>query len=576
MNTLSRNKFQTLFVIVASLSVSGCVNGFIASTGITNDQYIQPRVAIVAKCPGAKTGARDEFDESMLLLGVVGTLIPAVVDTGFDAIGTALQNAAKADTKIVSTRTTSNFYSVDATQEGDLKPLKIRKNFNNGCLVVAYGPMSQDKSQAKFDDGYYKSLSSVLSNKIGLQGDPNFYYEGRFVYSFDGAAFRIESQVIRYKKTIKDGASGVRGLALNFSFALPSSSAEGNVFATATIPFGNLRTGAELERSPSVGTEFATTYSTPWMPLPSINEDAKKALSQARLAQENLISTMATLKKTYVTHVDEKAEQSMDNINTTNESDLKSLVDTIDQDKIKDKLEEITNLIDLLSKEIVEKTIDHDDKIVALKERLDKERGGLDGTKEIERSIGARVSLLNAQRALERKKKELKDKVKIMAEVSMLKTADHDLHSIKESINKTAMHLEQLTPFTVTVSLVEKRDNNAILKFFADIFKAAKPDLVAAVKARVDPKTKKEWENIEKAAEAARQNEFNSLRKNAALAVSKVQGAEIELLLLKPDVNELERHNTHVKLQSANFDATDACQKAMRKSAHPPECAPYL
>ena len=312
------------------------------------------------------------------------------------------------------------------------------------------------------------------------------------------------------------------------------------------------------------------------MPLPSVSENVKTALSEAQLASENLISTMAKLKKTYVTRIDSAAKITMDNIKGITESDVEMLVIAINQDKVNAKLAEIRKDIALLSKEITDEMIRLDDTVVTLREKLDKERKGLDGAEEVERAISARETLLKARNELARKREKLKVLIDLLAEVTILETVDRDLDKISKSINKYAIHLAQFTPFMVRMTIVEKRDANAVLKFLADVFTAAKPNLVAAIEAEIDPKTKKELEDKEKATEAARQDEFSTLRKVAALTILKVQGAEIELRLLKLDASEIVRHNAEVKFQTAVFEATNACQKAVRKLAHPPECAPYL
>lgn len=563
------SKFRPILVVVAVVTVAGCANGFIASTNSIRDQSIEPRVAILETCPKAGVGA---VEEAGILEAVAGTLIPAVVDTGFNAIDVAFQNAAKSDTESVSILTSSRFYSTGISQERASESFEIRNNAANGCLVVAHGPMSEGAPSAGFTGLYFLSKQQdALIKGIGLHGNPYFYYEGRFVYSIDRSAFRIESEVIKYDRTIKDGSTGVRGLALNFSFALPSASSDGNVFATTTIQLGNLRTGTTVERSSAVVTENATKYSTPWMPLPSVSDNLKTALSEAQFASENLVSTMGNLKKTYVARIDSEAK-----IQGIAESDVDLFLTAIDQGKVKAKLTEIRNNIALLSKEITDEMISLDDTVVTLREKLEKERKGLDGAKEVERAISARIALLKARNELARKRGKLKVLIDVLAEVTILETADRNLYKFSDSINRFAVQLAQFTPFTVKVTIVEKRDANAVLKFLADVFTAAKPNLVAGIGEEIDPKTKKELEDKEKATEAARQDEFSTLRKVAALTILKVQGTEIELRLLKPDAGEIVRHNAEVKFQTAVFEASNACQKAVRKLAHPPECAPYL
>ena len=116
-----QSKFRPILVIVAVVTVAGCVNGFIAPTNSIRDQSIEPRVAILETCPKAGKGAREETG---ILGEIAGTLIPAVVDTGFNAIGVALQNAAESDIESVSMLTASRFYGTGFNQQGNFRTVR--------------------------------------------------------------------------------------------------------------------------------------------------------------------------------------------------------------------------------------------------------------------------------------------------------------------------------------------------------------------------------------------------------------------------------------------------------------------
>ena len=545
-----------LSVIVATV---GCSNGFTLLSQATVG--IGTRVAILQTCPKMEGGS----DEAAVVSGATAALIPAVVDAGFSSFGTALEQAAGSNTENVSARTVDRFYSASRMGEQDSAPFEVHRNADNVCIVIAHGPVLDTASADGFVGVFFTDLvQGQLIESLGLRGNPYFYYEGHLVYSADGSAFRINTAVVKYEKTIEYGSTGVRDLAVDFYFATPSAALEGKVFAAAKVPLGGIETGTTVKVSDS------EAYSTPWMPLPAIGENEKVALSEARLTTANLVETMSSLKRTYERIVKKPNKESLP------VQGVKEFVAGIDQDVVDRALKKIDSDIVKVVKNIGRETLWLDDTVANLGDKLDQQRKGLKGADETQRAVNARIARLNAQNMVAKLREELKDLLEMKAEVSTLKSVERDLSSFEERLRKLAKQLAHFAPFTLTVAVTETREANPVIKFVADVFSRAKPGLVAAVKEEIDPKTKKELEDKEKATKAAREDEFYSLRKAAARAVIDVQSAEIELRLLKADVDELQRHNAEAKLRAAALEAEDACRKAERKSAQPPECAPYL
>ena len=343
----------------------------------------------------------------------------------------------------------------------------------------------------------------------------------------------------------------------------------------AKIPFGYIHTGTtEVMFSDEVLKSFP--FSTPWMPLPPVAKNIEDKVDDMRGTGENLASTMIKLKEAYVKLVDPCAKLDMDQIKKADKVNVEKLINYINQEKVEQALDEISDEIEADTIKIEKEEISLHASVIEFREKKLIKDAVTNGLDETDGTINARETLLTKQNDLAKMKQELEDKIANKDKLVGLKTARRSLNSISNTFNRKMGQFSDIAPYTVNVSLVEKRDSNKLLKFFADTFKKAEPELISAIKAELDPETKKIQEDQEKKEEEASQDKFISLRKNAALAVMKVKGAEIEYRLLKPDASEIERHNAKIKVQTKIYEAADACQKAARESAQPLECAPYL
>ena len=411
---------------------------------------------------------------------------------------------------------------------------------------------------------------------MGLRGDPHYYYEGRFVYSADRTAFRIESEILKFDKLADGSSEGMRDLSLTLEFANTSPSKSSNVFAMSTIAFGSLHTGTTLQKNSGLGTDKATKYSTPWLPLPPVPDSAKALMVEGRAAGENLAKTITSMQQIYVSQVDSNSNLARGSNGDLSKKSIDEFLERIDRTKVKARLDKIDAKIAEVSEEIGNQAIMLDASVVKLSVDLEKERQGLEGAKAIEHARDARIEFLVLNGALATRREDLADYLAKRAELSVLVDARRTLTGFSGTIERSAKRLERFTPFTVSATIEEKREANGFLQFIADVFSSAQPTLSSELKAALDPKTKKELEEKEVAAEAALADQLNLLRKNARLAILAVQGAEIELRLLNPAANEVQQHNAKIKLEKAVFGAVDACHKAWRKSVQPPECSLYL
>ena len=192
MNAARDRIFLTFLGLAIATTVAGCANGILGSEASTRTQGIEPRVATLETCPKAGNGFRSE---SGLPAALVSALVPAIIDTGVTAFEGVLHDAAEDSTTTVTARTASQFYSSSSVLEGGSEPFNIQNNRANGCLVLAYGPMWSNTPSAEFTGVYFSSTEqNDLITGVGLQGNPYFYYEGRFIYSLDQSAFRIEER----------------------------------------------------------------------------------------------------------------------------------------------------------------------------------------------------------------------------------------------------------------------------------------------------------------------------------------------------------------------------------------------
>ena len=212
-------KFRTAYLVFTLLIMAGCAGGFITSIGSKDEAAFNLGAAVLVECPKKQL----DSDEFLFIDPVTSTLISPAIETGLNLIHTALEDASKANTKTVSTQTSSNFFRIHIDeQEGIINSANIIINPANRCLVVAYGPTFQETwpARRKF---YDENLRQSLADHFKIQGKPTFYYEGYFDYSEDGTAFRIVSATLDYSKTIANGETGVRDLSLEFSFSLPNA-----------------------------------------------------------------------------------------------------------------------------------------------------------------------------------------------------------------------------------------------------------------------------------------------------------------------------------------------------------------
>lgn len=555
--------------------VTGCANNIGTGSKPKYVEGVEARVAITGECPRARQGRRSE---SAVPAALAGTLIPPLIDASLDFVDVTLRDATDEHTTTASASTVGLFYQARRIPTESSPPFEVQRNGLNGCLVVAYGPMSKDVPSTGFDALEFDSIQqTILRDELGLQGDPHFYYEGRVVYSPDHSAFRIEGANIRYTKTLEDERPGVRDLELSLKFLSPSATGKEKTFAMGIIPIGPLSTGTDLLGGLKIGTGTVAKFSSPWMPLPSIDEKVKQLLAEARTAIGNLGSTLSDLKTTYSRHVNPNVADAIGS-DRWEEVGVEEFLRRLngEHEHINRAVQEFDKKIETLNAEVTQKTYQLDEGIRKLNLKLILEEQGLEGVDALIFERDSKLKAMIARTGLNKQRSELESAVHARAAVKALATASRDLGNIKGNVEQLASVVRSFGPFTVEVAVSERRERNPVLKFFADVFSSAKPSLRDELKAALDPKTKRELEEKELQEAEKRQDEFLTLRKAAALAVRMVRGAEIKLRLLGSTAGEIERHDAETKLHTAVLDAAYACQRAARRSAQPTECAPYL
>lgn len=567
---------QNVSVLLVGLAaLSGCAGEKSVLSFADGKFPIETRVAILDSCPRSEKGARQE---AAIAAAIAAALIPAIIDVGLSTLGTALENAAKEDVDTKQAQTVGRFYGATSQASRQLLPYEIRPNTDNGCLVIAHGPVTGSQSKVDFEDRAFYGSSAVakLWSRLGLQSDPWFYYEGQFVYSADGTAFRIETQVVNYQRTLKSGGRGTRGLSLALTFSIPGSNGTGTAFAAATIPFGDITTSDTREGQPLLGTSAAASFSSPWLPMPPISTESTAALSDARLRLSGLNETAIAIKSAYISHVDKTAREQIEPIDVSIDSGIEQLVKAVDKEKVKVTLDKLAQGITTVTAEIVADRITLDERIVALERAREKEASRLTGVEEIQREIALERALLTARNALQTKEIALARAIEARGEVRPLLDVERTLKSAAEHLQTDANRLRRFRPFTISASVTEKQDANAVLAFLAAVFNKAKEGLSQVAKNELDPAARKALQEQQEKDNAARQDAFNDERKKATMAVISVQGAEIDLELLPIDAGPAVVHQRRAALRSAQLDAIAACQKAARLGAQPGLCSPYL
>ncbi len=525
-------------LIAATVGLAACSStSSVSGTTATETGVVQTRVALMDSCPVARGGGEHE---AALGGALAAALIPALIDVSMDAVGTALEEAAKEETLNFSSRTNGDFYKAEFVPAAwRSEKFELKQHTANGCIVVVHGrflPADREAeidAKTKFVDVPYKDARArtILARTFGLVSEPWFYYEGRISYSHDSSAFRIQTAFADYRRTLKDGGSGTRGMVLTFQFATPSADGKGSAFAATSIPLDHLETSTSLATKLLTGTSLAVTgggqttaYGSSWMPLPALSDGAKTILGLAG-----------------------SRRASLDALILKSEVDYKTL---LNKPNGADRLEAVSS--DTVNSEVDRELV------------------------KVDAEIGRLKANIEAGRAVPKSEKELAEVVERKTALKTLREAKSQIEQAAKLVAVDESYMSKVTPFTLTATVSETRNANKLLQFLASVFKSAKPDIKTALKNEFDPKTKQTLKEAAEVAEVARINDANTKRKDAILAVLGVQSKQIALDSLTSAATASAVQTARVELRTAEIDAEIKCQAANRLGISPPECAPYL
>jgi len=571
-------------MVVSSLLV-GCSANVIPPPLSAEPAILQTRMALLNTCPYSGVKAKRES----LAAAALGALVPAVIDTGLAAVGTALTNAAKEDSQTFVAKTNGRFYQAVLSNATIIAPTyNVTERADNGCIVVVRGYFSDKNMAARFEDQFYNegTVDEILTGVFSASTDPWFYYEGNLIYSNDGTSFRIQTSAMNYKSTMYEGRQGERGLGILFSFSKPGSALGGTTFAMGNvITAQNFPTGFALTEQPMSGAgnlpglpEVSTAFGTGWLPLPALSEVNKTALTSVRNAAKSFSTgqkIIIPLLEKYLGAVLARKYAAI--------SALEAKVAWFEQgqlDRIKNEMITRKTIIKALKKERFTKMRAINSPLTAAATaewKALKTRSKLEiASKNRENTVGAfdgavRVAQIDIEIA--KVNLELGELKQLLAVPVSLNKANVDRKVSKE-------RLIAFEPFTVSATLTEKKDANAVLQFFADVFtKANEGDngLSAILKSKLDPAAIKTAKKQAKTEKETLLVTTSTKRSEAILAAMTVTIRQSELDSLSDDITDAARAEKRLNLRKAELDAEAKCSVLSRTyNLEPIECGPYL
>ncbi len=583
------NSYKTIFAAsMVALTLSGCGTRIAPAPKEVGSAILQTRAALLPTCPASELEAERE---SAVGTAVLAALIPAAIDVGLGAVGTALNKAAEEDIQTFNARTVGRFYKArlqDKTVVSSAYHLVERKQ--NGCLVVVRGHFAEGFKGAAFKDEFFQDpgVQDKLKNVFGAADDPWFYYEGQLIYSSDGTAFRVQTATIKYHKRLLDGGNGKRSLGIAFTFSKPGSDVGGTAFAAGSIiADARMQTGLELtERQANGGpdptdpllTGVSTGLGTGWMPLPALSTLNDTVFQSAN---NNWNAFAASRSEVFERIKDVFGEETPDIVEAQKKPG--ALADWIEQD-LKDSLIKRQDNNDALLKlkisrkaEILRQTNDG-----LLKAAEDEwiERTNPSKVMAKQRKLGDKEKVYDGNIEIGKINEEI---VEITEKLTMIKEILAAPKIFRQAANDAEVaerRFQALEPFTVTVTLTEKKEANEVAKFFADIFsKANEGDagLAAVLKQQLDPVARKKAEDEAKDREETRQDEIATKRAEAINAVLDVGIKESEVNELAADASASTKATKAKELRNAKLTAENKCQKLARlHGIRLLKCGPYL
>lgn len=224
---------------------------------VVNDTrvFMRERCPLLARLEGGAAGA-----------GLVGILLPAIIDIGFEVLVKELRATAGEYMATSTAVTASHLLRYRSAANGPGAPLRrwVEPNFN--CLVVVRGAFGDPKHKHLVRE-HWKAHEGALT-ELGVVRDPDFYLEMTPEVSSDGTAFILRPRAVEFAKAASRirtprHEKAVKDVTVSVTWRVPSGTS--GVLGVSLITFGRLRV------QPVVVDELSFARSWIWIPAPSFD-----------------------------------------------------------------------------------------------------------------------------------------------------------------------------------------------------------------------------------------------------------------------------------------------------------------
>jgi uncharacterized small protein (DUF1192 family) len=502
--------YRTLAAALALiLTACGKPGGSNPTTGATPPAAVmtETRMFLTSGCP--VSGNNKEL--APILLAAANILLPVIIDKTFDIAASAARKAGEAKTTEIPATAGGMFYRVGFKDE---QPQDISRHGDLGCIVVVRAPFGDTSGNGpEFTSKAWKDLQSTdlqsSLGKLGIAGEPLFYYEAWASLSPDRLAFRLSSQRLIYLDNFDKGVFGSKGerdLVLDFTFRKPAGNdSEDSAFGHSQIVFNDLKPGVVANSNALLG------KATPWMPLPSIEDRHQQILSAAVTRTGALATAKRELAALQAPAPPTPIPGSAAAIRAAKQSEL-----------------------DQKNRELAKKTSSDKPDVTELRHRI--------------AALEAEIALLDTE----------------IGKVQLITAKNQQIKTMTEEQGAAAKALSGFAPFNLTVTVRETKDANKYLLALADILDASKADLKTAAKDRLVPANRDRVKSDRQTQEDATQR--NVLSKQNA--VDEAQ-ADLDKALADPDADKAVVAKLRSALALAKFDANIAYRDAGRAIPYP-------
>ncbi|MDW3205832.1 MAG: hypothetical protein R8L07_09820 [Alphaproteobacteria bacterium] len=236
---------------------------------------LETRVAVLESCPVYTNTRKAGVELSPLLLSLVTTFGPIILEKSYDAAVSAVRKAGeggKAE-QIGSSHVATYAYALTPTRVETVanvlepKPPELNINGSFHCLVIAKGNVNPDTPSAPSRGTMTEAQLGTLSKKLGIVGDPVFYLEAVIQESEEGKEqFYLQPKHFEF---FDDDGWFSRDQAVTFQIDLMRLQEDGTtkVIASDLLLFSKVSKGTVMSIQTLKGTTSA------WMPMPPAPTD---------------------------------------------------------------------------------------------------------------------------------------------------------------------------------------------------------------------------------------------------------------------------------------------------------------